>query len=429
MEKRQIRNTPREARPKRPRLCRKAGPRRVALHIFDDTSLNREKIFGVLEYARKRSHWEIPIHSRSPFLSLEELKNWEGEGVIGLFSSLADIRALQARGLVVVTNLGTINKKFRVPTVMVDSMKIGRLVAEHLLARKFHRYAFLGFHSPAGNRPAHFLQRGASFMEEVRSAGFECVSHWADCTTGVDDFLRADPWRGIVRGLKLPCAIFACADHAAFGILKACRELGLRVPEDIAVLGVDNDRILCQLATPSLSSIVPRGDLVGYRAAELLDGLLDGRPGLEIHQEIEPGELCLRPSTDIVSTANMEVTAAIRFINAHAREFIDVQDVLRAVTISRRSLERHFRDVTGMGIYEFIRRAHVDVAKSLLKSSGHTIEEVAHLSGLRTAHGLNEAFFTIEGRSALDYRQAARAPHGKRPRGSDTRTARGNGKK
>jgi len=353
---------------------------------------------------RRRPSWEIPMTGYLPYLSPAELMHWEGDGVIGNFSSPEVPLALQKRGLKVVNTSASMDARHKIPTVCQDSRAFGLLAAKHLLERRTRQFCFIGFGS-AGKRGVHFQQRGEAFAAEVRAHGFPCEIFWAEAKTSLNEVLEAAPWRPLVKSLKLPMAVFACADHAAFGFLKACAEEGWQIPREVCVLGVDDDVVLCQLARPRLSSIDARGEEIGYRAAEMLEKLMRGEAPDPRHTAVAPGEVRLRVSTDLVATDHMEVAAAIRFINTHAREPINVGDIVRAIpTISRRSLERHFKAKTGMNLHEAIRRAHLDIAGNLLKTTNLSLDQIARQSGFTHAQQLNDACEAIHGKSATELR-------------------------
>lgn len=377
---------------------------KVAIHIKNDYSLNRAKVDGILRFMRRRPGWEIPMTGYFPYLSLEDLMTWEGDGVIGNFNDPEFVRALQARGLQVVSTSASLRAVHNIPTVCQDSKELGALAARHLLERRAKNFCFIGFESH-NSRSVHFEDRGQAFADELRSRGFPCELFWAGLKQDVHEVLEAAPWRGLVKGLKLPVAVFACADHAAFGFMKACAEAGLQIPREVCVLGVDDDAMLCQLSRPQLSSIDARGEEIGYRAAEMLETLMLGDKPPSLRHVVAPGEVRLRVSTDLVSTEHMEVAAAIRFINTHAREPIHVGDLLRAIpTISRRSLERHFKAQTGMSLHGAIRRAHLNIACDLLKTTTLTLDQIAHQSGFKHVLNLNTACEAVYGKTASELR-------------------------
>lgn len=377
---------------------------RVALFFQDDIPLEQAKIRGILQYLRRRRQWDIPLLGRKPRVTYEQLINWHGDGIIGNISNNPEVDALLKKGIKIVrTSSPHHEDTLSIPTVSVDSFAIGRLAAEHLLTRSFHRFLFAGVAHGKEDNPLHFQQREKSFMETIRSRGFPCKRHWftSPCT---EDFLEGASWVPCLKKLTFPVAIFACCDYAGFGILRACRRLGIHVPNEVAVLGADNDDVLCQLAIPRMSSVDPGGENVGYRAAAVLDRLLSGDDQVPAFQKVSPAKVRLRASSNVIATSNMEVAEALRFIYSHAQDPINVQDVMRVMTISRRTLERHFREETGQSIAENIRNTRLEMAIQMLEGTSCPVEEIARNCGFTNAPRLNAAFRKVYGCTAAEYR-------------------------
>lgn len=195
-----------------------------------------------------------------------------------------------------------------------------------------------------------------------------------------------------LRGLPRPLGVLAGNDSCARRVLEACRQLRLRVPDDVAVLGVDNDELTCELAMPPLSSIAQGTEQIGYRAAELLDELMSGRRTQPAHLVVPPLGLVKRQSTDLQSIDEALVSRALDFVRAHATDPADVSDVVRALDVSRSTLEVRFRARLGRTVYEEIRRVRLQEARRLLLTTRLPLDEVARRSGYRTVHYLCHVF-------------------------------------
>lgn len=380
------------------------GHRRVAICIPDDTSLNHEKIRGILQYLTRRPQWEILMDGRKPNATVADLEGWAGDGVIGNFSFTDEAIAVRERGFHVVSTASPWSVPPPVPTVCVDSAGIGKLAAEHLIMRKFRQFAFVGYHQSSHPSKLHFQHREKAFSAEIRAHAMPVDVIWKTVTGDESCLLESATWKRLVEKLPRPIGVFACSDHVGFGLLKACRELGIRVPEEIGVLSVDDDEILCQLAIPRMSSIHPQAERVGFLAAEWLDRLMHGDTDVPQMEVVPVGEVRVRTSTDTIVTPHTDVTEAMRFINAHASEPIRVNDIMRVVSISRRSLERYFREVNGMGIHDAITKARIDKARQLLTKTELNLEEISRRSGFRNLHRLNDAFKRCLGQTAGSFR-------------------------
>ena len=191
-------------------------------------------------------------------------------------------------------------------------------------------------------------------------------------------------------------------------IAEVCRQVGLRVPEDVALVGVDNDDLLCEIARPTLSSVALPTERIGMEAAALVDRLLAGGCPIDLPLLLPPLHVVVRQSSDILALNDAEVVAAIRFIREHAHAPLSVNEVLKAVAISRRSLERRFRIALDRSIWDEIRRAHMERAKTLLVSSDLAIATVAELAGFSDSRQLSMVFRQETGQTPTAYRRQLR---------------------
>jgi LacI family transcriptional regulator len=197
----------------------------------------------------------------------------------------------------------------------------------------------------------------------------------------------------------------ACNDERGREVLAACREAGLRVPEEVAVVGVDNDELLCELADPPLSSVALNAEAGGYRAAALLDRMMRGKSRNPERLLVEPLYVVARRSTDIVALDDPEVAAAVHFIQDHASEPIVVPDIVNEVMISRRALELRFRREIGRTLHAEIRRVRLERASRLLVETNMPITQVARASGFRRASYLAQEFCQAFGSTPARYRR------------------------
>jgi LacI family transcriptional regulator len=206
--------------------------------------------------------------------------------------------------------------------------------------------------------------------------------------------------------LPRPVGVMACYDIRARHVLDACRRVGLAVPDQVAVIGVDNDEFLCNLAEPPLSSVAPDTRRTGYEAAALLDRLMSGRErprGQAIF--VEPLGVVARRSTDVLAVGDPDVSAAVRFIREHACQGIAVKDLLARVPLSRRVLEGRFRKLLGRTPHEEIARIRFERVRQLLRETRLPLEEVARRSGFRNAEYLSTAYRREFGTAPSVYRK------------------------
>lgn len=281
----------------------------------------------------------------------------------------------------------------RIPSVLPDDAAVGRMAFEYFVDRGFKQFGFCGH-----PRAAWSLERREAFVGACAEAGYVC--HTAAAANGVP----AD-W---VRTLPRPCAVLAANDRYAWHVIDNCRHHGIPVPEQIAVLGVDNDTLLTEMVRPTLSSVILPSERIGFEAARVLDALLDGQPPPQEIQFLLPEGIATRHSTDVLSIEDEAVAEAARFIREHAAEAIRVEDVLDHVSMSRRNLERRFRKVLGRSLLDEIRRIHMDRAVYLLRETDVKLEIVARQCGLSSAVRFSTVFKEMMGVSPSDYRKQHR---------------------
>lgn len=208
-----------------------------------------------------------------------------------------------------------------------------------------------------------------------------------------------------VQSLPKPVGIFACHDVWGLQVVEACRLAELRVPEDVAIIGVDNDDLLCELARPSLSSVAVPAERIGYEAAALLERLLRRAKPPRQPILIPSSGIVARQSSDVLALRDSDVAAAVRFIRDHAHQPLCVADVLREVPVGRRSLERRFRAALNRGLWEEIRRVHMDRAKQLLATTVQPVAEVADKAGFSDVQQLSRVFRQETGLTPSAYRR------------------------
>ena len=387
--------------------------RKVALLIETSNRYGRDLLYGVRDWMLTGERWAIRFTEQARLAPLPTwLREWEGDGIIARVDSTQIAAALRRTRLPVV-DVSAERFASEFPRVSVDNAAVARLAAQHLLGKGFRHFAYFG--------DAQFLwaqQRGVEFRRELAEAGHECArfdpAAGSAQRVGSDAELRAmADW--LARQPR-PLGVFACYDGRAQHVLETCQSRGWAVPDDIAVIGVDNDEVLCDLCTPPLSSVQPNARRTGYEAAAMLARMMRGeQPGSQTRY-VEPVRVVERQSTDVVSVADARVAAALRFIREHVGEGIDVSDVLRAVPMSRTLLERKFKAVLGHSPHRQIVQQRIERAKHLLAESEVSIAVVAELSGFNDASYLSVTFRRETGESPYAYRARHRTSGAVGPR-------------
>ena len=370
---------------------------------------------GLVRFAKAKPEWRLYGYGWM-FRPLTDLSSWEGDGVIARVEDAATADALANLGLPVVDVAGAyMRPHFR--NVTNDDFLTGYKAALHLLGCGFSRFAFLGVSGTiwSERRKAGFEKclslRGAQRGRSGSAArpAFERSLAWWEFGIGArsaNPGLDSEALASFLASLEAPTALFACNDTTGLRATELAGRLALAIPESLAILGVDNEDILCELASPSLSSIMLDCEAIGFRAAAALDAILEGGgPHEGARIAVPPKEVAERESTRIFACEDGMVARAATFIRAHAHEGIDVSDVLGVVSASRRSLETRFRASTGRSLHEEILKAKLVRAKRLLRDTDGTIDRVAEESGFGALGRFHAAFKEAEGMSPGEWRR------------------------
>jgi LacI family transcriptional regulator len=363
---------------------------------------------GLVRFAKSKPDWRLYGYGWM-FRSLADIEGWEGDGVIARVEDAQSADRLSSLGLPIVDVAGAYSRRhFR--SVTNDDFLTGYQAALHLLGCGFSRFAFLGV---ANTRWSELRKEGFEKALEHRGRtlplpAFERPLAWweGSAERGFGSREDAGPLEAFLAGLEAPTALFACNDTTGLRATELAGRLALAVPESLAILGVDNEDILCELAAPSLSSIMLDCEAIGFRASAALDAILEGTGGPPEGSRIalSPKEVVERESTRVFACEDELVAKAVTYIRAHAHEGIDVSDVLGIVSASRRSLETRFREEMGRSLHEEILRAKLARAKRLLRETKMTIEGIAEESGFGSLGRFHEAFRSIEGTSPGEWR-------------------------
>lgn len=373
----------------------------VALLVETSRTFGRDILAGVNRYTAEHGHWSVFVELRALDSRVPRwLSSWRGDGIIARTGSVAMARAIAATGLPGV-ELRASKLPHKLPFMGVDNRDLGRLVAEHFIDNGFTSFAVFDL-----DTERYFEERRDNFRACLAARGFSCHEHHAPRQGE-----RPNDWERqqgeIVRwvaALPKPVGIMACTDQLAFWLLDACRRAGVAVPEEAAVVGVENDETLCTLATPQLSSVAFEGERIGYEAAALLDRMMAGESPPQASILLPPRGLVVRQSSDIMAIDDPQVVAAVRYIREHACHGINVADVVRNAGLSRTLLERRMRQAIGRTPGEEIIRLRFNRVKRLLVETKLSLAEVADRCGFEHPQYMAEAFKKLFGMTPGTYR-------------------------
>jgi LacI family transcriptional regulator len=380
----------------------------VALLIETSREYARGLLRGVARYLQEHTRWSVyfePHGLDSP--PPKWLPKWQGDGILVRINNRQMADAILRTGIPAVDLRGALPTP-GIPFIGVDNVPVGRLGFEHLHNCGLRNFAFCG--TPRGENPNQDL-RCDYFVEVVRKAGFECNVYVGERPA------RARPsWeqqqQGLVAWLKklpTPVGVMTCHDDRGQQVLDACRRAGLAVPDQVAVLGVDNDPNLCNLCNPPLSSIDVNSARIGYESAVLLERLMAGeRPPREPCLLGPPRGIAARRSTDLLWVDDEEVASAIRYIREHACEGIAVRDVLNQTSNSPSALEKRVKKTLGRTIKAEIGRIRLARAKLLLTETNWPVAKIAERCGFSEPKYFSAVFHKTIGMKAMDYRRRFR---------------------
>ena len=377
----------------------------VALLVETSNDYARGLLHGVVSYVREHRPWSTYLaeHGRGD-APPTWLSAWKGDGIIARVENTRIARAVMASGLPLV-DLSAANLLPGVPWVETDDKLIAAAAFEHLRERGFRHFAFCGDDQYNWSRwrgeafGALVRQHGASPHILNRIAAKRSREGWSD------EMTRLARW---VARLPKPIGIMACFDLVGRQILEACRVANVEIPDDVAVVGVDDDELLCELADPPLTSVAPDTERTGYLAAELLDRLMSGRKVRNGGHFVEPLGVVVRASSDVLAIEDPDVSAAVRFIRERACSGINVSDLLTQVPLSRRVLETRFKKALGRSPHEEIDRVRLDRVKELLRETDQPLAEIARRAGYDHVEYLSVVFKKKVGRPPSEYRRTHR---------------------
>jgi LacI family transcriptional regulator len=377
-----------------------ASPRQVAVVIETSGSYGRGVLRGISRYNREHGGWSTYFHPRSlgqapPIW----LRNWKGDGVLVRVDTALISEVLQNLKIPVV-NLRSSNVPF--PGVKGDHQLVAKLAADHLIERGLQNFAFCG--KAPGIHSGHD-ERCVGFCRAIEAMGRHCQVFPAVTIAGDDAWEQEQEMMATwIKSLPKPIGIMTCNDERGLQVLDACRRRGVAVPDEVAVIGVDNDEYMCELAIPPLTSVDVNAEQIGYEAAALLDRLMDGLAPPSHEITVNPRGVVTRLSTDVVASDDDEVNRAIRYIRERGCNGLRVMDVLAHLGISRAALQHRMKRVLGRTIHEEIERMRLTRVKELLLKPDMTIKQVARETGFSSVQYMTRVFRTAVGETPARYR-------------------------
>jgi LacI family transcriptional regulator len=377
------------------------------LLIETTRNYGRDILLGIAQYVRVHPPWSIQFQEGDPSQELPRwFKEWRGDGIIARVKTQAVADAI-ARLNVPAVDLFCGLPGLKMASIRSDGVAVGRMGAKHFLERGFRHFAYCGFNGTDWSE-----RRLDGFSHCLAEAGFSCEVFDNPRPPLPSSVLEYEEHglsyeRHLARWLKtLPKAtgLMACNDVQGRQVLDACQVVHLAVPDDIAVIGVDRDELLCGLSDPPMSSIILNGSRIGYQAAELLDHAMRGKPPPQETILIEPMGVATRRSTDVLSVEDSNLAKALLFIRDHSCDGVSIDDVAAFAGLSRSVLQRRFRAVLKQTVHEAILKVRLNRARELLGATDLPMIDIAEKAGFKHSEYMGAVFKAQLGSTPAQFR-------------------------
>jgi LacI family transcriptional regulator len=364
---------------------------------------------GVLAYSRRHNPWVVCRMPPSYKLmnGIEGVvtwaKKWHADAIIGRFDNTDDVDLFRRNGIVAVAQ--DYRQRFaNIPNITGNYLKTGRMGAEYFISKGFRNFAFYGYRGTVWS-----TERCNGFFETVREYGYgENFLVYQEDTLDNLWSNTVSPLLAWLKSLPRPTALMAGDDNQGNRIMEICKVTNIGVPDEIAVLGVDNDEMICNLSDPPLSSISLNVAQGGYETAEMIDRLLNKGESDYKNVVLQPISIVERMSTDFYSTDDAQIQAALHYIHQNLNNDISVSDILKQVPLSRRLLEIRFKEVTKQTIYKYISDLRMERFAQLLLANDSPIGDVANSIGIHNLKNVSRNFKALKGMSPAEYRKQYR---------------------
>lgn len=372
---------------------------RVILLIESSRGAGRALLCGVAKYAHTHGPWSFYWEPGGLEPAWPQVESLDADGIIMRdVEKLDEVLALGIPAVVVGHRATAISGMVN---LVSDCAAIARIAAEHLLHCGFKNFAYCGFANSLLEQTWWSRSRGEHFAGHIVKAGFKSPPvHIFSASSHEREALAQ--W---LKSLPKPVGVLACNDDCGAQIMEACKLARLAVPDDVGIIGVDNDEVVCGLADPPMSSVVVHFEKAGYQAAEVLNRLMHKSQRIPPRILISASHVVTRRSTDSVAIDDPHLARSLRYVRSHAREAMSVNDVAKAVGISRRALERLFRKEMGFSILDEIRRARTAEVARLLLETKLSIRQIADSLGFQDAQHFARYFRANKKMSPSRYRK------------------------
>jgi LacI family transcriptional regulator len=373
--------------------------KRIILLLETSRAFGRQLIIGIARYSRLNGPWSFykePIDLKS---SIPHLTTWKPDGII-MRDSLITEELLKLK---VPTILAIHSSSYPkdLPVIKTDSFSIAKMASDHLIGKGLKNFAFCGFDDYDWSK-----ERGLYFSRFNSEAGYKTHIYIQPKRIKKNDWENEQQHvRRWIKVLPKPVGIFACNDDRGQHILEVCKMIHLKVPEDVTVIGVDNDPMVCDISDPPLTSIALNVESAGYEAAKFMDIMITKKKISGKQIMVSPTHIVERQSSDILAVNDPEVAQAIYFIKKNASNKILVKDVVKTTRLSRRTLERRFKQTIRRSIYSEIKRVRIELISKMLIETDLPISHISSFFNFTDVEHISRYFKMEKGVGLREFRK------------------------
>lgn len=373
--------------------------KKIVLLIESSREFGRQLLIGIARYSRINGPWSFYKEQTGLKSSIPRLTSWKPDGIIMRNSMIK--RELLKLKIPTILALHDSSCPKDLPVIKTDSRAIAKTASDHFIEKGFKNFAYCGFDNFEWSR-----ERKDFFQKFNDDAGFQTHIYKLPRKIKKHDWeieqRHVSQW---INSLPKPVGIMACNDDRGQHILEVCKLIGLKVPDDVSVIGVDNDPMICELGDPPLTSIALNVESAGYQSAKLLDELLSGGKMKGQQIIVSPTHIVQRQSSDIFAVNDLDIANALKFIRDNARNKILVDDVVKITCLSRRTLEQRFRELFHRSVYDEIRSVRVELISKLLIETDMPISQITSLFTFTDAEHISRYFKKVKGISLNEFRK------------------------
>jgi len=373
--------------------------KRIILLLETSRAFGRELIIGIARYSKHHGPWSFYKEPTDLKSSIPHLTSWNPDGII-MRDSLITQELLK---LNIPTILAIHDSKYpeNLPVIKTDSKSIAKMASDHLIEKGLKNFAFCGFDNYDWSEGRKFY-----FNKYNKEAGFKTYNYISPKKNKGNNWdIEQQHVCSWITSLPKPIGIFACNDDRGQHVLEVCKMIDVKVPEEVLVIGVDNDPLVCDIGDPPLTSIALNIESAGYQAAALMDYMINKKKIIGKKIIVTPTHVVQRQSSDILAVNDPEVAQAIAYIKKNAKNKILVNDVVKTTCLSRRTLERRFKQSIHRSIYSEIRRVRIELISKMLIETDLPISQISSFFNFTDLEHISRYFKIEKGVGLREFRK------------------------